>query len=84
MGIPGATRAVVPQQLARPDTKDRNSAHPESGRNAPIFALAQRQCASWRYRLLALAAVLLVFALGSFALLHLLPIGPAASLPHFS
>lgn len=80
---------MVPQQLARPDTKDRNSARPESGRNAPIFALAQRQCASWRYRLLALAAVLLVFALGSFALgsfalLHLLPIGPAASLPRFS
>jgi hypothetical protein len=50
----------------------------------PVFALAQRQCTSWRCRLLVLAAVLLVFALGNFTLLHLLPIGPAGSLLHFS
>ena len=50
----------------------------------PIFAMAQQQCTNWRCRLLALAAVLLVFALGNFALLHLLPIGPASSLLHFS
>ncbi|MET4074884.1 hypothetical protein [Hymenobacter sp. UYCo722] len=50
----------------------------------PVFALAQRQCTNWRCRLLALAAVLLVFALGNFALLHLLPIGPAGSLLRFS
>ena len=50
----------------------------------PIFALAQRQCINWRCRLVALAAVLLVFALGNFTLLHLLPIGPATSLLRFS
>ena len=50
----------------------------------PVFALAQRQCTSWRCRLLVLAAVLLVFALGNFTLLHLLPIGPASSLLRFS
>lgn len=50
----------------------------------PIFALAQRQCINWRCRLVVLAAVLLVFALGNFALLHLLPIGPAGSLLRFS
>ena len=50
----------------------------------PIFALAQRQCTSWRCRLLAVAAVLVVFAMGNFALLHLLPIGPASSLLGFS
>ena len=31
-----------------------------------------------------LAGVLLVFALGNFALLHLLPIGPASSLLRYS
>ena len=50
----------------------------------PFFAMAQRQCTGWRCRLLALASVLLVFALGNFALLHLLPIGPASSLLRFS
>lgn len=50
----------------------------------PIFVLAQRQCINWRCRLVALAAVLLVFALGNFTLLHLLPIGPAGSLLRFS
>ena len=50
----------------------------------PCFAMAQRQCLNWRCRLVALAAVLLVFALGNFALLHLLPIGPASSLLRFS
>ncbi|MCI1186574.1 hypothetical protein MON38_04030 [Hymenobacter sp. DH14] len=50
----------------------------------PFFAMAQQQCITWRCRLLALAAVLLVFALGNFALLHLLPIGPASSLLRFS
>ena len=50
----------------------------------PLFALAQRQCTSWRCRLLALAGVLLAFALGNFALLHWLPIGPASSLLRFS
>ena len=50
----------------------------------PFFAMAQRQCNSWRCRLVALAAVLLVFALGNYALLHLLPIGPADSLLRFS
>ena len=50
----------------------------------PFFALAQRQCTSWRCRVLVLAAVLAVFALGNYALLHLLPIGPASSLLRFS
>ena len=50
----------------------------------PVFALAQRQCTNWRCRLLVLAAVLLVFALGNFVLLRLLPIGPASSLLCFS
>ena len=50
----------------------------------PLFAMAQRQCNSWRCRLVVLAAVLLVFALGNFTLLHLLPIGPASSLLPFS
>jgi len=50
----------------------------------PFFAMAQQQCITWRCRLLALAAVLLVFALGNFALLNLLPIGPASSLLRFS
>ena len=50
----------------------------------PVFAVAQRQCTSWHCRLLVLAAVLLVFALGNFTLLHLLPIGPASSLLRFS
>ena len=50
----------------------------------PLFALAQRQCTSWRCRLLALAAVLIVFAVGNFVLLRLLPIGPASSLLRFS
>ena len=50
----------------------------------PIFALAQRQCINWRCRLVVLAAVLLVFALGNFILPHLLPIGPASSLLSFS
>ena len=50
----------------------------------PFFAMAQRQCINWRCRLVALAAVLLVFALGNFTLLHLLPIGPATSLLRFS
>jgi hypothetical protein len=50
----------------------------------PIFAMAQRQCTSWRCRLLVLAAVLLVFALGNATLLHVLPIGPASSLLRFS
>lgn len=50
----------------------------------PVFALAQRQCISWRCRLIALVAVLVVFALGNFVLLHLLPIGPASSLLRFS
>ena len=50
----------------------------------PLFAMAQRQCINWRCRLVALAAVLLVFALGNFVLLHLLPIGPAGSLLRFS
>ena len=46
----------------------------------PFFALVQRMCAGWRCRLTALAGVLLVFALGNFLLLKLLPIGPASSL----
>ena len=46
----------------------------------PFFALVQRMCAGWRCRLTALAGVLLVFALGNFVLLKLLPIGPASSL----
>ena len=50
----------------------------------PFFAMAQRQCTSWRCRLVVLAAVLLVFALGNAALLHSLPIGPASSLLRFS
>lgn len=50
----------------------------------PIFALAQRQCTNWRCRLVVLAAVLAVFALGNYALLHMLPIGPASSLLRFS
>ncbi|GAB3650663.1 hypothetical protein GCM10027594_25910 [Hymenobacter agri] len=50
----------------------------------PLFVMAQQQCVNWRCRLVALATVLLVFALGNFTLLHLLPIGPASSLLHFS
>lgn len=50
----------------------------------PVFALAQQQCTNWRCRLLALVTVLLLFALGNFALLYLLPIGPASSLLRFS
>ncbi|GAA4025662.1 hypothetical protein GCM10022409_07080 [Hymenobacter glaciei] len=50
----------------------------------PVFALAQRRCTNWRCRLLVLAAVLLIFALGNSALLQLLPIGPASSLLRFS
>ena len=50
----------------------------------PVFSLAQRQCTNWRCRLLVLATVLLVFALGNFALLSLLPIGPAGILLRFS
>lgn len=46
--------------------------------------MAQQQCINCRCRLVALAAVLLVFALGNFVLLHLLPIGPAGSLLRFS
>ena len=46
----------------------------------PFFALGQRLCTGWKCRLLALTGVVLVFALGNFMLLKLLPIGPVSSL----
>ena len=50
----------------------------------PFFALGQRLCTGWKCRLMALIGVTLVFALGNFLLLKLLPIGPASSLLSFS
>jgi hypothetical protein len=46
----------------------------------PFFALAQRLCTGWKCRIMALLGVMLVFALGNFMLLELLPIGPVSSL----
>lgn len=45
----------------------------------PLFALAQRACTGLRCRLVALAAVVLVFGLANFLLLHLLPLGSLSS-----
>ncbi|HEX8506897.1 MAG TPA: hypothetical protein VF630_16145, partial [Hymenobacter sp.] len=50
----------------------------------PFFALSRRTCSSLKCRMLALAGVLVVFAVANLSLLHWLPIGPLSSLLSFS
>ncbi|UOQ99106.1 hypothetical protein MUN81_06335 [Hymenobacter sp. 5317J-9] len=46
----------------------------------PVFVLAQRACAGWQCRAVALLGVLLAFAAANGLLLRALPLGPPASL----
>jgi len=50
----------------------------------PFFAMSRHAYTELRCRLLALAGVLVVFAVANMALLHWLPIGPLSSLLSFS